>query len=48
MARMTVRLLGGGMLAVLLGACSDDLSLNSVTFKPEALKPTGTAMAANP
>jgi hypothetical protein len=39
---MTVRLLTGGMLALLLGACSADLSLNSVTFKPETVfNPSG-------
>jgi hypothetical protein len=41
-ARMTARLLKGGMLALLLGACSADLSLNSVTFKPETVfNPSG-------
>jgi hypothetical protein len=42
MARMKVRLLTGGLLALLLGACSADLSLNNVTFKPEtALNQSG-------
>jgi hypothetical protein len=42
MAHMKVRLLTGGVLAVLLGACSADLSLNNVTFKPETvLNPSG-------
>jgi hypothetical protein len=41
-ARMTARLLTGGVLALLLGACSADLSLNSVTFKPETVfNPSG-------
>jgi hypothetical protein len=40
MARMTVGLLA--VLALLLGACSADLGLNNVTFKPETvLNPSG-------
>jgi hypothetical protein len=39
---MTVRFLTGAMLALLLGACSADLNLNNVTFKPEnVLNPSG-------
>src|SRR4029078_11768958 len=39
---MTVGLVRGGMLALLLGACSADLSVNSVTLKPETvLNPSG-------
>jgi hypothetical protein len=39
---MKARLLTGGLLALLLGACSADLSLNNVTFKPETvLNPSG-------
>jgi hypothetical protein len=37
MAHMTVGLVRGGMLALLLGACSADLSLNTVTLKPETV-----------
>jgi hypothetical protein len=32
---MTVSFVTGGMLALFLGACSADLNLNNVTFKPE-------------
>jgi hypothetical protein len=35
MARFKASLLVGSVLAVSLGACSADLSLNNVTFKPE-------------
>ena len=39
---MKVGLLTAGLLALLLGACSADLSLNNVTFKPETvLNPSG-------
>jgi hypothetical protein len=39
---MKPRLLTGSMLALLLGACSADLSLNTVTLKPETVfNPSG-------
>src|SRR4029079_184688 len=42
MAHMTVRLVRGRMVALLLGACSADLSLNTVTLKPETVfNPSG-------